>query len=75
MRTTLDIEEDILFAAKEIARKKGITTGKALSDMARQAFIRQVRGGSRNGLPLFPIQPNAGIITMEFVNQLRDKTS
>jgi hypothetical protein len=30
MRTTLDIEEDILFAAKEIARQGGVTLGKVL---------------------------------------------
>jgi hypothetical protein len=75
MRTTLDIEEDILFAAKEIARHKGVTLGKALSDLARQSLTRQARGGSRHGLPLFPIQPDAGVVTMELVNQLRDETT
>ncbi len=37
MRTTLDIEGDVLIAAKEIARQKGSTLGKVLSDLARQA--------------------------------------
>jgi hypothetical protein len=74
MRTTLDIEEDILFAAKEIARQRGVTLGKVLSELARQALTRQVSAGTWHGLPLFPVQPKAGVITMELVNQLRDET-
>ena len=74
MRTTLDIEEDVLLAAKEIARQRGVTVGKVLSDLARQAMTRQVIGGARHGLPLFPVQPDAGVITLELVNQLRDET-
>ena len=74
MRTTLDLEEDILSAAKEIARQRGITVGKALSDLARQALTRQVSGATRDGLPLFPIQPDAGVVTLELVNHLRDET-
>jgi hypothetical protein len=74
MRTTLDIEEDILLAAKEIARQRGVTIGKVLSDLARQAMTRQVASITRNDLPLFPIQPGAGIVTLDLVNQLRDET-
>jgi hypothetical protein len=73
MRTTLDLEEDILFAAKEIARRRGVTVGKVVSDLARQALTRQAAGTSRHGLPLFPVQPDAGIATLELVNQLRDE--
>jgi len=74
MRTTLDLEEDVLLAAKEIARQRGVTVGKVLSDLARQAMTRQVTGQTRHGLPLFPIQPDAGLVTPELVNQLRDET-
>jgi hypothetical protein len=73
MRTTLDIEEDVLKAVKEIARLRGVSIGKVLSDLARQALSRQDGDTVRNGVPLFPIQPGAGIVTLEFVNQLRDE--
>ena len=72
MRTTLDVEQDILLAAKEIARQRGVSVGKALSDLARQGLADHDVGPTRNGVPLFPIQPGAGIVTMELVNQLRD---
>ena len=74
IRTTLDLEEDVLLAAKEIARQRGITVGKVMSDLARQALMREASGDTKNGLPIFPIQPEAKIVTMELVNQLRDDT-
>lgn len=38
MRTTLDIDDDILSAAKDLARAEGKTAGKVLSDLARRAL-------------------------------------
>jgi hypothetical protein len=75
LRTTLDIEEDVLHAAKEIARQRGVTVGKVVSDLARQALTRKSTLSTRNGLPLFPVQPDAGIVSLELVNQLRDEGS
>jgi hypothetical protein len=74
MRTTLDIDQDVLLAAKEIAKQRGISMGKALSELARQALTRQAATTMRNGLPLFPTQPDARVVTLELVNQLRDET-
>jgi hypothetical protein len=71
----LDIADDILFAVKEILRQRGVALGKALSELARQALTRQAAVSTRRGLALFPIQPEAGVVTMELVNRLRDETS
>jgi hypothetical protein len=38
MRTTLDIDEDILAAVKERARAEGKTMGQVISDLARQGL-------------------------------------
>jgi hypothetical protein len=73
MRTTLDIEEDVLSAAKEIARQKGVTVGKVVSDLARQALTREYAGDNRNGLPLFPVKPDAEIVTLDLINRLREE--
>jgi hypothetical protein len=75
MRTTLDIEDDVLFAAKEIARQRTMTVGQVLSDLARQSLTRKSPVSEKNGLPLFPIQPNTGAVTLELVNRLRDEVS
>ncbi len=74
MRTTVDLEEDILLAAKEIAKRRGNTLGQVISDLARQALIRRSSISKKHGLPLFPVQPDAGVVTLELVNRLRDET-
>jgi hypothetical protein len=74
MRTTLDIEDDILFAAKELARERGGSIGKIISDLARQTLTRKPHPAEKDGIPHFPVQPNAGVVTLEIVNRLRDET-
>jgi hypothetical protein len=73
MRTTVDLEEDVLLAAKEIAKQRGNTVGQVLSDLARQALTRRTPASKKHGLPQFPIQPDAGVVTPELVNRLRDE--
>ena len=74
MRTTMDIEDDVLLAAKEIARNRHVPVGKVLSDLVRQAMTRQPASATRGNVPLFPVQPDAGVVSLELVNQLRDET-
>ncbi len=73
MRTTVDLEDDVLRAAKELARQQGVTVGKIVSDLVRQALTRRPVAATRQGIPLFPVQPNAGVITPELVNELLDE--
>ena len=40
MRTTLDIEDSVLSAAKELAHRQGKTTGEVISALARQAMLQ-----------------------------------
>ena len=73
MRTTVDIDEDVLLAAKEIARRRGVTMGQVVSDLVRQALHGAGRGSVREGVPLFPVAPGASVVTPELVNRLRDE--
>ncbi len=73
MRTTLDLDEDVLQAAKEIGAYRGVTAGKALSDLARQALTSTTVPKIRNGVPLLPRRPGGRIVTMKLVNELRDE--
>lgn len=75
MRTTLDLDEDVLLAAREIAQRRGVSIGKVLTELARQALSHRQEASTRNGVPLFPVQPEAGVVTLELVNRLRDETS
>ena len=73
MRTTVDIDEDVLLVTKEIAQREGLSMGKVLSNLARLALTRQTDLQHRNGVPLFPRKPTAKVVTLELVNQLRDE--
>lgn len=74
VRTTLDIDEDVLESAKELAAKRGTTAGRVLSELARSALAPRDRSRrKRNGVPLLPQQPGARLVTPEIVNRLRDE--
>ena len=73
MRTTLDLDLDILQAAKELASARGQTLGKVVSDLARKALESPRAARVRNGVPLLPRRPaGAPKPTMKLVNTLRD---
>ena len=63
---------NVLFATKELAKKQGTTVGRVLSELARQSLTRQYLVATRDGLPLFPVESKAGVVTLELVNRLRD---
>jgi hypothetical protein len=44
MRTTLDIDDDILQAAKELARVEKKTAGQVLSELARKGLTQATPG-------------------------------
>ena len=73
MRTTLNIDDDVLQAAKELAAVRGLTAGRVLSDLARTALAPDRPVRMRNGVPLLPPRPSgAPRPTMKLVNDLRD---
>jgi hypothetical protein len=72
MRTTLDIDDDVLLATKELARARNKTAGQVLSDLARKALEPQRKVRVRNGVPLLPSSPGR-IVTVEMVEALLDE--
>lgn len=74
MRTTLDLDPDVLQAAKELAAVRGLTAGQVLSELARKALDSGRAARVRNGVPLLPRHPpGAPRPTMKLVNDLRDE--
>jgi hypothetical protein len=82
MRTTLDIADDVLFAAKEIARREKKSLGQVVSDLVRKAF--QTTENSQAGTPtlvvseklaLYGIEPlpaRGVLVTNEEIDRLRE---
>ena len=75
MRTTLDIDSDVLIAAKELARHEGKSAGAVISELARKglsggdSFKRPAK--NRNGVPVLPRRKE--VITGERVRRLLDE--
>ena len=74
MRTTLDIDDDVLQASKELAAAHRKTAGQMLSELARQALApAHAHRSVRNGVPVLPRRsPGRPRPTMKLVNGLRD---
>jgi hypothetical protein len=82
MRTTLDIDEDVLQAAKELARAEGKTAGRVLSDLARTALTSASDEGCgpsgpcgavlKNGWYVLP-RRGGGIVTNELIDRLLEE--
>jgi hypothetical protein len=78
MRTTLDIEDDVLLAAKELARRSGSSAGQVISRLARQA-LTQAQASSVPGATepeavygFRPFPARGKVVTNDQVDKLRD---
>jgi hypothetical protein len=73
MRTTLDIDDDVLQAAKELGALHGKTAGQVVSELARKALVPTRAPRLRNGVPVLPPRPaGSPRPSMRLVNELRD---
>jgi hypothetical protein len=76
MRTTLDIADDVLAAAKERGRREGKTAGEMLSELARKALTSPVEvAGAREPRAIYGFRPFAsrgGVVTNELIDALRE---
>ena len=74
MRTTLDIADDVLQAAKERAQREQKTAGQVVSELLRQALTAPQASEVREPKAVHGFKPFArrgGIITNELIDQLR----
>jgi hypothetical protein len=74
MRTTLDIDNDVLQAAKELAAARNKTAGSIVSELLRKALTSSDATSKRvimNGLRVVP--PTGNVVTSEMVRELREK--
>jgi hypothetical protein len=85
MRTTLDIADDILFAAKEMARREKKSLGQIISELARRAFASAAPAYPANApgtapdvserlasYGIHPLPKRGGVVSNELIDRLRD---
>ena len=80
MRTTLDIDDEVLLAAKELARRESKTAGQVISELARRAMTQHVPTGSAQSVrepeAFYGFQPFASrgaVVSNEQIDRLRDE--
>ncbi len=70
MRTTLNLEDDALDAAKTYAQERSIALGKAVSELVMRGVHRKLGYHMENGLAVFNVPPDSPTITTEMVKEL-----
>ena len=79
MRTTIDLEDDVLAAARELARMQNVAIGRVISRLMREALSGHpslIKGGGAETKVVAGFRPFAsrGVIsTNDIVNELRDR--
>lgn len=71
MRTTVDLDEDILRVAKHLAQEREQSLGRVLSELVRQGLQSTVKIASRRGvIPILPPKSGARPVTSQTVKTL-----
>ena len=81
MRTTLNLDDDVLVAIKEIAGRQSKTAGAVASELIRDSLTAELREENAQPADEFeaefgfrPFPKRGGIVTNEMVNRLREET-
>ena len=73
MRTTLDLDDDVLEAARALAKMRNQTMGKVVSELVRQGLHQPpAKLKIREGIPVLPKRSGV-VVTNEFINRLREE--
>lgn len=81
MRTTLNIDDDLLIAVKEVAKRESKSAGAVVSGLLRQSLApggrndRKARAeepGAEFGFRPFP--KRGGLVTNQLIDRLREET-
>lgn len=71
VRTTVDLDEDLLRVAKALAQEREQSLGHVLSDLVRRGLQPTGKGNARHGvIPILPRKAGAGPVTSQAVKEL-----
>mgnify|MGYP001824803690 CR=1 FL=1 len=69
MRTTLQIDDDVLRTVKSLAAERGQSAGKVISDLVRQALRPKADYRRQRKIPVFEVRENAPIFGPDDVQE------
>jgi hypothetical protein len=76
VRTTLDIDDDVLHAAKDLARRERKTAGEVISELARRGLTNPLPARTtkepRAVYGFRPFPSRGGLVTNDLIDRLRE---
>lgn len=75
MRTTINLDDDVGRAARELARTSGKRLGKVVSELARRGLKARAELGRKAGFPIFRVGAEAEIIPADRARKLLEDDS
>jgi hypothetical protein len=72
MRTTLDLEDDVFAAAKELARRLGTSAGKVVSGLLRSVLSGQLEAAGSEPLAFAGFRPFSACMQALVTNKQND---
>ena len=73
MRTTLQIDDDVLDTARSLAEAENCTVGEVVSRLARKGLTLKPQEMAESGFPVFAISADAPPITREMVQRAEEE--
>lgn len=73
MRTTIDLDDDLLPLARQLAQQRHMTMGQVVSELMRKGLAPTDAPKMRNGIPLFTPVAGAAPADLTLINKLRDE--
>jgi len=73
VRTTVDIDEDVLLAVKYRARTEHRSAGAVLSELARKALTEAPAASTESFLGFQPLPKRGAVVTNELIDRLREE--
>jgi hypothetical protein len=73
MRTTLNLDDDVLKMAKEYSEERSLPLGKAVSQLVRRGLNAPLPTRSINGIQVFVLPPGSPPVDPELVKRLADE--
>jgi hypothetical protein len=73
MRTTLNIDDEVLEQVKQNAAARSMPTGQAASCLLNQALNKPLGTRIENGFEVFDLPDDSPIVTLEHVQKMIDE--
>lgn len=70
MRTTLTLDDDVAELAARVAKARGLSLGKAVSDLVRRGLNAPTPSTGKDGLVVFQLPSDSPRVTTEDVRRL-----